>query len=148
MYFPDLSCYSYGLPRPLENVVNIGWLDCSQLFPTGAVPLQFKSRLYFWLELATVNRIRGFHECNLCRASIRQFAVLNGETVWLGAAEMWIPSSSGRVFAAPDLLVHYVEQHAYKPPADFVEAVLDQSVDQAWIANESFDQLVMAAFRS
>ncbi|MFN0130191.1 MAG: hypothetical protein ACKV19_26300 [Verrucomicrobiales bacterium] len=146
MYFEDLSHYSYGLPRPLEDVINIGWLDVSHDFPTGLVPNALNHRLRFWLGRATVNRIRGYHECNICGLLERQRVQVNGQTFLLGAAEIWIPTESGRVFAAPDLLLHYIEGHAYKPPDEFIAAALDHSFDQDWNAERIFEKRVMAAF--
>jgi hypothetical protein len=29
---------------------------------------------------------------------------------------------------APDLVLHYVSNHSYKPPTDFIEAVMDQRI--------------------
>jgi hypothetical protein len=36
---------------------------------------------------------------------------------------MIVPSRAS-VYIAPDLIVHYVEQHRYAPPAEFVDAML------------------------
>jgi hypothetical protein len=42
----------------------------------------------------------------------------------LGSAEIRVPGSGGRIYAAPDLIYHYVEAHGYRPPDEFVEAVM------------------------
>jgi len=39
----------------------------------------------------------------------------------LGSAELWIPGTE-TLFAAPDLIVHYVREHRYLPPEAFRQA--------------------------
>ncbi|WP_146209646.1 hypothetical protein [Vitiosangium sp. GDMCC 1.1324] len=36
---------------------------------------------------------------------------------------MWIPSAH-HLFIAPELIVHYITAHGYRPPDTFIEAVL------------------------
>jgi hypothetical protein len=40
-----------------------------------------------------------------------------------GNGEVWITAAVGATYAAPVLIVHYIDAHAYLPPASFVEAV-------------------------
>jgi hypothetical protein len=40
----------------------------------------------------------------------------------LGSAEIRIPGK-GKVYAAPDLVVHYVGKHGYQPPPEVVAAI-------------------------
>jgi hypothetical protein len=42
----------------------------------------------------------------------------------LGSAEIRVISNTGVIYAAPNLIYHYVHAHSYAPPAGFVEAVL------------------------
>ena len=42
----------------------------------------------------------------------------------LGSAELRLVGRDGAVYAAPDLVLHYVEHHNYLPPHEFVEAVM------------------------
>lgn len=42
----------------------------------------------------------------------------------LGSAEIAV-ATSATSFAAPDLILHYVRTHGYRPPAEFIQAVLD-----------------------
>ncbi len=46
-----------------------------------------------------------------------------GELV-LGSAEIRVFGSNGVTYAAPDMIYHYVAEHEYKPPDEFIEAVL------------------------
>jgi hypothetical protein len=42
----------------------------------------------------------------------------------LGDAEVRVTGRDGKVYAAPNLLYHYIEKHGYKPPDEFVEALM------------------------
>jgi hypothetical protein len=45
--------------------------------------------------------------------------------VLLGSAEAWISDHRGTVYAAPNLIYHYVRDVGYLPPEEFVEAVVE-----------------------
>jgi hypothetical protein len=129
-YYPDGSPYEF-LPEARDGAVNVGWLDASQPFPTGAVPAEFVDRLTELCRHA-VNRTRGFHRCGLCPppdGSRRWSAELaSPEGAYpLGSAEMRIDGTNGVRYAAPDLIAHYVTEHGYRPPAEFIAAVLAEN---------------------
>ena len=52
----------------------------------------------------------GFHTCEFCGQAhgISNFGVLGGDVL----------------FVAPEMVVHYVERHGYRPPTEFIAAVL------------------------
>jgi len=132
MYFPDLSQYSYlehspfslkEKPRPL----NVGWLDIKHTFPTDKASKDLLDALF---EACShpVNKMRGFHQCLFCRSHVWAVEVSRGDrTIILGSAEIRVKGKDGKVYAAPDLIFHYVAEHHYKPPTEFVEALLSQS---------------------
>jgi hypothetical protein len=41
-----------------------------------------------------------------------------------GSAEIRVPGKGNIVFAAPEMIAHYVIMHEYRPPEEFIEAVL------------------------
>lgn len=128
-HFADLTPYSYLSHPADDNPVNIGWLDREQGFPQGVVPDDVLARI-FVLCGKPVNRTRGFHVCELCPQPnpIRGFhAVRDGIDLWLGSAEIRVPSRSGVVFACPNLIYHYIRDHQYKPPQEFIDAVMEIS---------------------
>jgi hypothetical protein len=106
-----------------DRVRAVGWLEASQPFPIGHVESRFLERLRSHVAdpgrwLATVSA--GVHSCDL-----------GGCAGAAGSQYVVIPSHHF-VYVAPDLVVHYVEQHAYAPPQQFVDAVLacpEQSSD-------------------
>jgi hypothetical protein len=133
-YFADGSPYAY-LPHALRSAetggdaVNVGWLEATEPFAVGSVEPEFVDRL---AELCRdgVNRTRGFHRCSLCPqpappelaepTSVRS----SGGDYFVGSAEIRVRGRNGVQYAAPDMIVHYVTAHRYRPPDDFVAAVL------------------------
>lgn len=117
-WFEDLTPYSY-LRQPIAGtgpVLNVGWLEAGQPFPRGPVPAALIDRLWLLEQYSQVNITRGFHYCDLCPDA--------EDTGPCGHGEIRAVASDGTRFAAPSLIAHYVEAHAYQPPRDFISAVL------------------------
>lgn len=128
-YYADLTEYVYlDSDVPMRNV---GWLDRDHDFPCGRSDPATVEALVVAAQ-TTRHQTRGYHECELCwwrPADDRPYPfVMNvpGSDVrlTLGSAEIHATGADGTVYAAPDLVVHYVVTHDYLPPAAFVSAVL------------------------
>lgn len=122
-YFADGSTYSFGETNEAGPLINIGWLSAGHSYPTGAVPEQIVVKLARLCRMG-VHRTRGLHRCEFCVApegSSRKPATSSrdeeGEFV-VGGAEIRVASPSGVTFAAPDMIIHYVTAHGYRPPAE------------------------------
>lgn len=122
MYFSDLSEYRYGLPVPLSGVLNVGWLSSGMSFPRGEVPPALREAILTWTFYGRANVMRGEHRCELCSSREPVDVEFSGRHMRLGSAEIWLPGGEV-VYAAPNLLWHYVERHRYLPPLSFLEAV-------------------------
>lgn len=147
MFFTDLTKYEYGLPHPIEDVVNIGWLEKMSSFETAKPSAIFIARLHAWTAVARVNLLRGYHECGFCSGIKERPSVdIDGVRIWLGSSEIWIPGKEGRVYAAPDLLIHYIESHQYEPPQEFMEAVLAVENSDHWNASQEYEKRTIEAF--
>jgi len=48
----------------------------------------------------------------------------HGEQLRIGTAEIRVFGENGAIYAAPTLIYHYVLKHQYKPPGEFVRALL------------------------
>jgi hypothetical protein len=133
-YFPDLSPYAYGY-RLHPGVVHVGWLDGTHPFSKGFVESRLIEKMKLLAE-KPVELYRGFHVCELCVAPpdlektiMTNRVVVDPNCSW----EKWVAQrcSNGEIrvvyggvtFAAPVLIVHYVEEHAYLPPAQFLKAI-------------------------
>lgn len=116
-YYPDLNI------DPSSGFIYLGWLDREHPFPKGRVDSSFLQKLALHY-CHRVRQSRGLHICQLCTE--RRFGIrleIGGVVLTLGSAEIAIRDGSGRVYVAPDLLYHYVAEHQYLPPTEFIDAV-------------------------
>ncbi|MFO1124943.1 MAG: hypothetical protein U1E25_06460 [Methylocystis sp.] len=128
MYFKDLSNYDYipeyaGSP-PAKNV---GWLATNRRFRKSAPTERFLNRLWAFCKIQIV-LTRGIHSCPFCGdySFDASFYSHGEETLLLGSAEMRVFDADGiTIYAAPNLIFHYVEAHLYAPPERFVDGVLN-----------------------
>ncbi len=113
-YFPDLGRAS--MVAEGEHVRAIGWLHPDHPFTKGEVAADFVARLKEFVaqsgksaEALYFGAFGGIHTCEFCNKAhgVCNFGVPCGE----------------RLFVAPEMIVHYIEQHGYCPPAEFVAAV-------------------------
>jgi hypothetical protein len=145
MYYPDLSTYHHELPYELPTVLCVGWLDPSHPFLTGDCPGGFLHRMTQLTRQRTasfdlhVNVTRGIEPCCLC-GDIVQIGE-GGSAIMLGMSELWIPGGSVW-YAAPSLIIHYISEHRYLPPKEFIKAVFDLNVDSCVISQGQFNQLI------
>lgn len=127
MYFEDLSPYTYGRPAAKAAwIVNVGWLDPDHEYARGDVDREAILKLAELCRIR-VNQTRGIHPCEFCHREqrYREHCVRFGyEAIWLGGAELRLGPAGGTVYAAPNLIYHYVVHHDYRPPGEFVEALL------------------------
>jgi len=133
-YFADLTPYTYWSrvadvagddpDDGLGRLLNVGWLAAGESFPTGASPPGLVDNL---LRRATrpVHVTRGVHLCEFCENPIRGAPLrLDGKLVHAGNAEIHVTGADNTVYAAPTLIAHYVAEHHYLPPAQFIDAAL------------------------
>jgi hypothetical protein len=111
----------------------VGWLDGIHPFPTGKVERSLIEKMKL-LASKPVELYRGVHICELCGGAPDRIVEVSpkGTTFnpewWEWAVQR---SSNGEIrvagdrimFAAPVLIVHYIEEHGYLPPAEFLEAI-------------------------
>lgn len=116
MTYDDLTEYEYGLASTLPGVKSVGWLGGSKTFRTGTLESELLSRLLDICENSTSRQTRGLHKCPFC-----DHQAMAGKRV-LGSAEVWVKGKSC-IYAAPDMIAHFVAIHHYLPPPEFVEAL-------------------------
>jgi hypothetical protein len=133
-YFPDLSPYAFG-HHAHPGVVHVGWVDNVHAFPRGIVEARFIERMKR-LAAKPVELYRGKHICELCVEPLHLVKTNSPNRVVIDPKCSWAQwagqrSSNGEIrvsrggvtFAAPVLIVHYIEEHGYLPPSDFLKAV-------------------------
>ena len=124
-FFQDLSLYCYERSGVRPGTQNIGWIEATAPFSKGAVSDTFIRRLWQFCKVPLV-QTRGFHVCDICNmpTEVAPRVEFEGEILKLGSAEMRVFGTGELIYAAPNLIFHYVKDHSYKPPEAFVDAVL------------------------
>jgi len=124
-YFKDLTNYQYLLwdeKNPNEYVFNVGWLDEFNDFPKGETSQEFKDKLRFYFKFPQ-QQTCGFRSCCFCYKE--DGLPKEGQRWYISDSEIWIVGKNNKIYASPKMIVHYVEQHNYLPPPEFIEAVLN-----------------------
>ena len=127
MICKDLTPYSYKLPFEIPRTFCVGWIGLQGEHSTGEVSPAYVEKLSKIVCHRTenfdvhVNVVRGIHECNFCMNEVT--ASCAGEQSHpLGMSEVWLPWGDSWL-AAPSLVIHYMAEHCYLPPCEFLEAI-------------------------
>jgi len=116
MHYPDLSHECQVDRGPYVRAV--GWLSRDQEFPTATTSQEFLEALRRHLrEPWQPVTAGGTHRCEFC-PPLRNGCYIGG------SRNIWI-SGDGVVYVAPELVLHYIEVHGYRPPDAFITAVID-----------------------
>ena len=115
-----------------SRVCAIGRLDSQHPYPTGPVPSHFRDVLDVMVkEPYGLVLILGVHECELCE----------GEP-YMESRNLLVPAADV-LFIAPAMITHYIDVHEYKPPVEFIDAVIacpPQQSPQFKMAMEPFEE--------
>lgn len=104
-------------------------------------------RLRDWFQSGCVNLMRGIHECNICRANQwpplplweNPSITIGPRLELLGHCEIWIPGRDDKVYASPALVIRYVDKHQYRPPEEYIDAVISDDKRSSWNAEAEYD---------
>lgn len=134
MFYPDMSPYrERNVIYP--KVLNVGWLDSIHEYPKGIVSNKLCKKLkqltllenYQTSRSALVihtNHVRYIYSCPLCHSDIALYDKKRNEIMMLGINQIQIPSANkDYLFCAPSLIYHFITEHDYLPPYDFLEAI-------------------------
>lgn len=116
-YIKDLDVCKYS--EKDSNRLAVGWLDIEYPFPTGKTEDEFKQKLSLLIQ----NRVflfRGSHACQFCQNpdKTRMHPHSGNGSIVVGSTQKDV------VYEAPVLIYHYVVDHNYLPPTDFIDSVL------------------------
>ena len=100
----------------------VGWLERSG-FPTGTVPKQCIGALVVALRGGIFSDgYRGYHTCTLCAKFLPEIKWKRRKITLQGHGH-YLVQLGQVVYMAPALLLHYILDHGYRPPDEFLEAV-------------------------
>ncbi|HEY7353977.1 MAG TPA: hypothetical protein VH596_14515 [Terriglobales bacterium] len=123
-HMADLSPYRYGPAEPdvpADKLLAVGWLDAKFRYTKGDIAERdVVLRRLRQLAQKPVNITCGFHICEFCRLKSYDSAVSAKQ---VGNGEIRVKGANGVVYAAPVLIAHYIERHAYRPPSEFLEGL-------------------------
>jgi hypothetical protein len=124
-YFADLSDYTYMnsdySSRPATK--NVGWLGEGNAFEVAEPSEELLDKLWSFCKIS-VAQTRGIHRCEFCIGKNVHFSERNGDALLLGSSEIRVFGEDKHIYAAPTLIYHYVKVHGYKPPQEFIQAVM------------------------
>ena len=111
--------YSRGKRPTIREILEADALARKQLVsgPLARLSKASKAEMSARLDEALNRAQRGFAKMTL---AVRP---QTGEQVELGYAEIRVLGERGKMYAAPNMLYHYVTVHHYKPPDEFVQAL-------------------------
>lgn len=121
-HFADLSEYEYASGCP-PGVKNVGWLDAKHAFPRASLETGLLDAVWAFCKISVLDT-RGKHYCEFCQAPTWDRTEYGTECLSLGGAEIRVFGLDGQVYAAPNLIFHYMAAHCYDPPQEFKRAAL------------------------
>jgi hypothetical protein len=145
MYSEDLKPYQRHLPFEIPEVLTVGWLEPEHDYPRGTVSTQIVEKIKgIIVEKTTadpiVNQMRVAHRCNFCKAEPEDISF--PKSPFMGSTEIWIPGKKGKIYAAPNMIYHYIKDHNYLPPQEFLDAVMDFDLNTEFDGQALRDALV------
>ncbi len=144
MYYEDLSSYEYFNGVTFPNIINIGWIDLEHGVNIGPIPSNALEKLKDIVAergkfRGIVNVMRGIHSCPKCGAS-GLYSEKNGKKTLLGNSEIWVPWD-GKIYVAPNLIIHYIKDHNYLPPEEFIQALVSLDTEKPFDGQSLYDEL-------
>ena len=109
MYFKDLE----KIKEHTRTLVKIGWLDIDQPFNRGILPDGFIDKLK---SVRTCKHQKGSHVCPFCENS-------------KSSSSIRIRIGDYDYYDSPQMIIHYVEEHSYLPPQEYIDEVMKLKVE-------------------
>jgi hypothetical protein len=129
-YYPDLSPEKRPIGKNglFYEYVQVGWLNIENPYSHGKVSEEFLLSLWDYCR-HPVKRARGFHTCDLCLPTDFEGLTLvkfREQIIKLGDGISFV-FTDDKNYCFPNLIFHYVTEHHYCPPQEFIEAVINSA---------------------
>ncbi|MBQ8188500.1 MAG: hypothetical protein IJZ44_01850 [Lachnospiraceae bacterium] len=123
--YKDFSEYELDNIK-LHNVINIGWLGEAGCFPQGNVSDEFLMNLWEYYKCPIFSTRKIYQNEKLDGYWKFFVAIFNGREIGLGSSEVRVlDKERGVVYASPNLIIHYIVNHNYCPPQEYIKAVIE-----------------------
>ena len=130
-YYADFSLYDFIEYEEPEGLT-IGWLEDGFDYNIDEVSEEDLANI---IDLGSLRqrRSQGWHSCTLCQEYTEHSVTSARANVdyRLGHAEIRAVSDDGALYVAPNLIIHYIVDHLYGPPVEFIDAVRSE-VRRRW----------------
>ena len=121
-YYEDGKQSSLVLKEGLR-LCAVGWIE-KPGFATGQVPADCIEALVAAHTTKIVrDGIRGIHTCTLCGEDLPLLR-WHDQAIQLKGHGHYLVRAEKTVYMAPELLLHYISDHGYCPPQQFVRATI------------------------
>ena len=130
-YHPDLSPYEiHWLPKTFTSLA-VGWLDDAHVYATGAVDQAVVDKLWAFC-LAPMQKFRGYHPCQFCAHPLFPIQARHGQMrLSLGSTILVVLGKHDSLYVIPDLIYHYIVEHNYLPPQEFLDVLRESPAPEA-----------------
>lgn len=124
------------------KIKKIGWLRPNDDFIKGETSEVLLEKLILILKREQVNLLRRIHACTLC-GNVQYLYPDNKIDRILGICMIWIPDKNNEeiIYSAEDLIIHYIRDHKYLPPKEFIESALAFDLNSSWSGQKIFNTL-------
>lgn len=96
--------------------VAVGYLDITEEYRKGPVSQNFINKLRMIWDSGGCSMSMGHHDCEFCE----------GEDKAKSSCEKILRDKENKIeYKFPEMIFHYIEEHDYQPPEDFVLFILN-----------------------
>lgn len=107
-----------GMPFVEYKSVAVGYLDITEEYQKGIVSQNFINKLRQIWDSGIKLMSLGHHTCEFCGKAT-------------GSCEKVLRDRENRIeYMFPEMIFHYIEEHGYQPPEDFVMFVLKLDISK------------------
>jgi len=109
MYFKDghVEETHYGV-----KMIKIAWLDKGKPYTKGKCPPEFLEKLKKQDPAAYT---KGWHDCPFCETRSKETT---------SSTQFQWPIKGKTYYDVPFMIIHYIEEHGYLPPQEFIDFVM------------------------
>ncbi|KKN69316.1 hypothetical protein LCGC14_0441750 [marine sediment metagenome] len=113
-----------GHPTREYKPVAVGYLDITEDYQKGPVSQNFINKLRIIYNTGAVLMTAGHHDCEFC---IDKGNYKNKAT---SSCEKTIVDEENNIeYKFPQMIFHYIEEHGYQPPEEFVLFILTTDIN-------------------
>lgn len=130
-WFQDLEPCTYFGDEYADDLSAVGWLARGKPYASGEVPDEFFFKLGRLLKRPWAPIIFcGSHSCEFCRFTGgvgTRVTTPRWSDVYVPArscVNLFVPGN-GTIYVSPESIAHYVDAHEYRPPDEYIAAVLE-----------------------